>query len=242
MSLVFPEFSNRVPKLVGAALGFVFVSVVLGVTYYFTPKFWEVGYQPEQPVSYSHQIHVGKLGMDCRYCHSHVEESRFSNVPDTATCMNCHTGEVGAGGFLAANLWAAHEINPNLVKVRNAYATGEPIRWQRIHKLPDYAQFNHSVHVKAGVSCYSCHGNINELEVVRQEQSLSMAWCLECHRRPENALVDATDVGGMKNHPITDLAHWATVLANTKTQRAEGLAIAERKQLEPPQDCGACHY
>jgi hypothetical protein len=242
VSLVFPEFSNRLPKLIGAALGFGFVAVALGVTYYFTPKFWEVGYAPEQPVSYSHQIHVGKLGMDCRYCHTHVEEAKHANIPDTATCMNCHAGAAGVGGLVNASLWAAHEINPNLVRVREAYASGAPIRWKRTHKLPDYAHFNHAVHVNAGVSCFSCHGNIHEQEVVRQVQSLSMGWCLDCHRRPERHLVEATDVGGVGNHRITDLAHWASVLANTKDQRQRGLDLADRKQIEPPQDCGACHY
>ncbi len=241
MSLVFPKVANQIPKVLGGVVGLVFLGVVCGVTYYFTPNFWEVGYQPVQPVTYSHQIHAGKLGMDCRYCHTHVEESGYSNVPDTATCMNCHIGEAGTGGYLSATLWAAHETNVNLVKLRTSYASGEPIRWKRVHKLPDYVQFNHAVHIKAGVSCYSCHGNINEQAVVRQSQSLSMAWCLKCHRAPETGLVDATDVGSMDGHRITDLAYWAKQLAS-KSQRADGLEIAKRKQIEPPQDCGACHY
>ena len=242
MSQVFPKFANKVPAGIGAMLGLVSLAVIVGITYYFTPKFWEVGYAPEQPVLYSHQIHVGKLGMDCRYCHTRVEVAGASNIPDTATCMNCHTGEPGVGGYLNSTLWAAHEKNPNLVTVRTSYATGQPIRWKRIHKLPDYVHFNHSIHVKAGVSCYSCHGNIHELEVVRQEQSLSMGWCLQCHRNPETALVSATDVGGPGNYRITDLAHWSAELANTAAQREKGLALAKEKQIVPPQDCGACHY
>lgn len=241
MSLVFPEVSNSIPRAVGAALGLVFVGVVCGITYYFTPKFWEVGYQPEQPVLYSHQIHVAKLGMDCRYCHTHVEDGRHANIPDTATCMNCHTGEVGVGGYLNATLWKAHEINPNLVKVRSAYASGEPIRWKRVHKLPDYAHFPHSVHVKAGISCYSCHGNIHQQAEVRQVQSLSMGWCLECHRAPEKHMVAADPVGSIGTHGITDLGHWAKQLA-AKDQVEKGLELVRAKRIEPPQDCGACHY
>jgi len=241
VSQVFPQFANKLPMGIGAMLGVGALGIIAGITYYFTPKFWEVGYVPQQPVSYSHQIHVNKLGIDCRYCHTRVESAAASNIPDTATCMNCHTGEPGVGGYLNSTLWAAHETNPNLIAVRTAYATGAPIRWKRVHKLPDYVQFNHSIHVKAGVSCYSCHGNINELEVVRQERSLSMSWCLECHRDPSTALVNATDVGGVANYRITDLTHWSQELAS-KDQRARGLAIAKQKQIVPPQDCGACHY
>ncbi|MEO1130760.1 MAG: cytochrome c3 family protein [Planctomycetota bacterium] len=241
MSSVFPRWANSLPRLTGALGGFAFVAVVGIVWYYFTPEFWEVGYQPDQPVDYSHQLHVGKLGIDCRYCHSNVEESAHSNIPDTATCMNCHMGDVNTDqAYLAMNLWTAHKTNENLVQVRSAYATGEPIRWKRIHKVPDYAHFNHAVHINAGVSCYSCHGRIDQQEVVRQEESLSMAWCLDCHRAPEKHLVDVPEGDPVKR--ITNLEWVAQELRARQRNIGEGMALVEAKALQPPEHCGACHY
>lgn len=239
MSSLFPSWANAVPAAVLAGLSVVGIGVVAGVWYYFTPEYWRVGYEPEQPVSFSHQIHAGTLGIDCRYCHSHVEQSDHANVPDTATCMNCHTGD-GEEAFLKSSLWAKHKTNVNLVTVRESWATGEPIQWKRIHKLPDYAHFNHSVHLNAGVSCYSCHGRMDRLDVVRQEHSMSMAWCLECHRSPENNLVD---VDGLIGDPIrvTNLAAVEAQL-KSKEQREMGRQLAELRRLDPPEDCGACHY
>lgn len=239
MSSVFPTWANAVPAAVLAGLSVVGIGVVAGVWYYFTPEYWRVGYEPEQPVEFNHQLHAGQLGIDCRYCHSHVEVSGHANVPDTATCMSCHTGE-GDIAFLKPNLWQAHQENESLVKVREAWATGRPIQWRRIHKLPDYAHFNHAVHVNAGVSCYSCHGRMDRQEVARQEHSLSMAWCLECHRNPENYLVD---VDGLLGNPIqvTNLAAVEAQLAS-RDQRQRGRELAELRRLQPPEQCGACHY
>ena len=241
MSSVFPEWTNSLPRVVGAGVGLVGLGAVWVVTYYFTPKYWEVGYEPEQPVAYNHQLHAGTLGIDCRYCHSNVEESRYSNVPDTTTCMNCHTGQVGVGGYLNNRLWKAHETNANLVKVRTAAESGEPIRWKRVHKLPDYVQFNHAVHVNAGISCSSCHGRMDQLEIVRQEHPLAMAWCLDCHRNPEHHLVETSDTD-YSRFTITDLGAVARQLRNPEAQRAAGLRLAEEKMIQPPEHCGACHY
>ena len=162
-------------------------------------------------------------------------------MPDTATCMNCHVGEAGLGGYLNNRLWQAHETNENLVTVRTSYETGEPIRWQRVHKLPDYVQFNHSVHLKAGVSCYSCHGRVDQLEIVRQEESLAMAWCLECHRNPQKYLVDVGDTD-MSKIRITDLAKVAAELKNRASNPEAGMRLVQEKQIQPPEHCGACHY
>ncbi len=241
MSIVFPEWTNSLPRIIGAGAGFLGVGVVVIVTYYFTPKYWEVGYRPEQPVDYNHQLHAGTLGIDCRYCHTHVEDSKHANVPDTETCMNCHQGQTGVGAYLNNRLWQAHETNENLVALRSAYETGEPIRWRRIHKLPDYVQFPHAVHVDAGISCYSCHGRIDQQEVVRQVESLSMAWCLDCHRNPEQFLVDVSDNDPAKFR-ITDLAAVEDVLKNRPSQIDVGLRIAEEHNIAPPEHCGACHY
>ncbi|MFG0293207.1 MAG: cytochrome c3 family protein [Phycisphaerales bacterium JB065] len=242
MSTLFPQWMNALPGAVAVGLGAAGVGVVAGVWYYFTPSYWEVGYMPEQPVAFSHQIHAGKLGMDCRYCHTDVEKSSHANVPDTATCLNCHAGDDTAGGYFNIDLWEAHKVNQNLVKVRTAYVEDRPIEWRRIHKVPDYAHFNHSVHLNAGVSCYSCHGRIDEMEVVYQKESLSMGWCLTCHRDPAPHLVDVDGILDPDNPVrITDLETVQNLLDGPE-QRKNGELLMQAKQLQPPEHCAACHY
>ena len=135
---------------VGAVL--VGTAVSAGVWYYFTPKYTRVGYQPIQPVAFSHSIHVEQLGLDCRYCHNAVEKSWFSNIPASSTCMNCHNQVL--------------KEDPKLELVRESFNTGKSIPWVQIHKVPDYVYFNHSVHVNRGVSCVECHGQINKMDEV----------------------------------------------------------------------------
>ncbi|TVQ78331.1 MAG: cytochrome C [Phycisphaeraceae bacterium] len=238
VSIVFPRWTNAVPGVLVATLGVLGLGVVWATWYYATPDFWQVGYEPDQPVAFSHQIHAGQLGIDCRHCHSNVEQSGHSNIPDTATCMSCHTG-AGEAGYLNASLWAVHRGNSDLVRIRAAYASGEPIRWRRIHKIPDYAHFNHAIHVNAGISCYSCHGRMDQQEIARQVHSLSMGWCLDCHRSPEEHVVDVNDPNIRR---ITNLAAVEKQLANRPAQLATGVELVIQNKLQPPQHCGACHY
>jgi hypothetical protein len=128
-----------------------------------------------QPVPFSHALHSGQLGIDCRYCHVGVDKSAVSSVPAAQTCMNCHN--------------QVKTDSPLLQVVRDSYASGDPVPWVKIHQAPDYVYFNHSVHIARGVSCVECHGKINEMEVVGQAKSLSMGFCLDCHREPENLFV-----------------------------------------------------
>ncbi|MGB0680051.1 MAG: cytochrome c3 family protein, partial [Polyangiales bacterium] len=180
---IFPKELNYLP-LIGAF-------VVLGggalttfvVWYYFSPKHTQVGYAPRQPVPYSHRLHAGELGIDCRYCHSGVERSAKAGVPPTQTCMGCHA--------------VVKKDSARLAPVRASWQSGRPVPWVRIHKVADHAYFNHSVHVKAGVGCVSCHGRIDKMEVVRQDQPLSMGWCLECHRNPGPHLRPPDEVTNM---------------------------------------------
>ena len=242
MSTLFPQWMNALPGAMAVGLGAVGVCVVGGVWYYFTPSYWEVGYMPEQPVAFSHQTHAGKLGLDCRYCHSDVERSAHANIPDTATCLNCHAGDDQVGGYFNVDLWEAHRTDQNLVRTRAAYAEDRPLEWRRVHKVPDYAHFPHSVHINAGVSCYSCHGRIDQMPVVYQTQSLSMGWCLDCHRQPENHLVDVDGILDPDNPVrVTDLATVERLLAS-RDQRERGLKLVEAKRLQPPENCAACHY
>ena len=164
MANVFPKWVNSIPIKVIVALLLIKTAVVLGVTYYATPKYTRVGYAPTQPVPFSHALHVGQLEMDCRHCHTFVDRSEHSNVPATDTCMSCHS--------------MVRKNDPVLAPVRESYESGEPIPWVRIHKTPDYVYFNHAVHVNRGISCVECHGRIDQMEVVHHAKSLSMRFCL----------------------------------------------------------------
>ena len=125
----------------------------------------------EQPVQFSHAHHVGGMGIDCRYCHTSVEESAFANIPPTKTCMNCHS-----------QIWTTAPI---LEPVRASFRTGRSIQWTRVHDLPDFVYFNPSIHVNKGVGCTTCHGQVDRMPLMWQEESLQMEWCLNCHRNPE---------------------------------------------------------
>src|ERR1700760_714898 len=133
MANIFPRSSNWLPIKIVICLGVLSTAVSLGMTYYFTPKYTRVGYQPVQPVPFPHNIHVDQLGMDCRYCHSFVEVAAHSNVPTTQVCMNCH-GQI-------------QKDNPKLAPIRDSWLTGKPVEWVQIHKTPDFVYFNHSAHV-----------------------------------------------------------------------------------------------
>jgi hypothetical protein len=128
------------------------------------------GVTKDQPVQFSHAHHVGSMGIDCRYCHTTVEESAFANIPPTKTCMNCHS-----------QIWTNAPI---LEPVRASFRENKPLEWNRVHDLPDFVYFNHSIHVAKGVGCATCHGPIDRMPLVYQENSLMMRWCLECHRNP----------------------------------------------------------
>lgn len=196
------------------AVSFLGANAVGFVWYYGSPQYTDVGYRPAQPVDYSHKVHVGDLGMDCRYCHTAVESSPVAMVPPTETCMNCHTTVLPE--------------SEKLLPVRESLANGTPIKWERVHKTPDFAYFNHSAHMNAGVGCKSCHGNVDQMEVVQQDQSLSMSWCLDCHRAPEMHLRPDGDVTNMDWEPA-------------ENQMEIGARIIKEKNLNPPKDCSGCH-
>ncbi len=175
MAQVFRPRANAFVKLGFLALATV---LVLGTTVLaqINTGRWETGEHDyvEQPVAFSHEHHVSGLGIDCRYCHTSVEETAFAGMPPTHTCMSCHS-----------QIWTESEM---LQPVRESYRTGTPIKWNRVHNLPGYVYFNHSVHVTQGVGCESCHGRIDQMPLVYQAESLHMQWCLDCHRAPEEHL------------------------------------------------------
>lgn len=147
------------------------------VTYYVArPERDSVGYEPDQPIKFSHKLHAGQMNIDCKYCHTGVDKGRHAMVPPASTCMNCHT--------------VARKDRPEIVKLTKYYNEGKPIPWKRIHKVPDYAYFNHSVHVNKGIDCKKCHGDIAGMEKVAQVNSFTMGACLDCHRNAHSRLAD----------------------------------------------------
>jgi hypothetical protein len=215
MANFFPRWTNMLPVWVIVGVLTIGGMVTAGVTYYFTPKYTRVGYTPSQPVPFSHKIHAGQLGMDCRYCHSFVEESGHANVPATQTCWNCHQH--------------VKKDSPNLAKVVESMETGVAIPWVKVHKVPDYAYFNHSVHVNRGVSCVECHGRVDEMTTVRHDQPLSMSWCLDCHRSP-----------GDKLRPLDQVTNLGWSPENVDRQSL-GEKLKKAWNIHPPETCGACH-
>lgn len=167
---IFPKWTNQlrvVLALVGGVLGaYAATLVAFGAV----PEATDMRYMPEQPIPFSHAVHAGKLGMDCRYCHNTVEQTSHAAVPPTTTCINCHT--------------VIHKDSKKLEPLFESYASGDPIEWVRVHDLPGYSYFNHAAHVNRGVGCVECHGRVDKMEVVYQAKPLSMGWCLDCHRNP----------------------------------------------------------
>jgi len=167
----------------------------------------------EQPVQFSHKHHNGELGIDCRYCHTSVEETAFAGIPSTQICMNCHS-----------QMW---KDAPILEPVRASYRTGESLEWTRVHDLGDFAYFNHAAHLAKGIGCASCHGDVTKMNLTASVETMTMGWCLDCHRdparavRPKDKLFDTT---------------WVS-----EDQRAEGAKLVEEYHVEPRTDCSTCH-
>jgi len=211
---LFPKWTNLLrPALAVGAVAVALYAVII-VSYGFSPLTTDVGYAPEQPVPYSHALHAGQLGIDCRYCHTTVEEAAWAAIPPTKTCMNCHETIRPDSGKLAL--------------VRQSYATGTPIRWVKVHDLPDYVYFDHSAHINRGVGCVSCHGRVDRMEVVYQVEPLSMGWCLDCHRQPEKHLRPLESVTDMDWSP--------------QENRLEvGARLRKTLNVNPSTDCSTCH-
>lgn len=212
MTFLFPRWTNRVPAIAAVALGFVAVGVVAAFWYWGTEKYWRVGYQPNQPIPFSHKLHAGDLGMDCRYCHSTVERSPFAAVPPTQTCMNCHS--------------KVKTESPKLALLRDRAADDKPIPWVRVHDLPDFVYFDHSAHVSSGVGCSSCHGRVDQMAQVVQKAPLTMGWCLDCHRNPAPNLRAAGEITKMD---------WQPRVAAVEARTANG------RTAQPPVHCSGCH-
>jgi menaquinone reductase, multiheme cytochrome c subunit len=211
---VFPRWTNKIRQFAGAALGGAPIYLTAFVWYGFSPKTTDVGYQPKQPVPYSHALHAGELGIDCRYCHNTVDQAALAAIPPTETCMNCHR--------------LVRKDSPKLLPIRESHATGMPVEWTKVHDLPDYVFFNHSAHVTRGVGCVSCHGRVDRMEKVTQQEPLSMGWCLDCHRAPDRHLRPPAEVTNM---------NWTA----PGDPVAYGAQLREQGSINPPTHCSTCH-
>ena len=209
------------PLVLGAIAGLAGAGVAAGVTIYLTPKYYRAGYQPVQPVPFSHKVHAGQLGLDCRFCHNGVEKSWFANLPGASTCMNCHNQVM--------------KDDPLLQIVRDSATNNTPIAWVQVHKVPDYVYFNHSVHVTRGISCVECHGRIDQMDEVQHVKSLSMSFCLDCHRNPAAAI--------RPPDKVTKLDwQWSTnSLEAEQMQEVNGQKFVHDWKVESLQSCSACH-
>ena len=221
MSAIFPKWTNRLPVMLIVSTIVSTGALVAGAWYYLTPKYSRVGYQPIQPVAFSHATHADQLGLDCRYCHNAVEKAWFSNIPASSTCMNCHNQVL--------------KDDPRLALVRESATNGIPIQWIQIHRVPDFVYFNHSVHVNRGISCVECHGQINKMDEVFQYQSLSMTFCLDCHRDPAAKLRPPDKITDL-NWKWSDNPEEAARL-----QKLHGTEMAKDWKVESLQTCSACH-
>jgi hypothetical protein len=175
MAQIFHRSANSLARM--SILGGVFILVTVGAVLAELQRSPYVTRQHEARVQtppFSHKHHVGGMGLDCRYCHISVENSGFAGIPPTKTCMNCH-----------AQIWSTQEM---LAPVRESYRTGKSLMWVRVHDLPDFVYFDHSIHINKGVGCQTCHGQVNEMPFMYMEHSLQMEWCLSCHREPEKYL------------------------------------------------------
>lgn len=168
----------------------------------------------EQPLPFSHEHHVGGLGLDCRYCHTTVESSSFADLPPTAICMNCHS-----------QMWA---VAPALAPVRESYRTGRSIQWTRVYELPQYVYFDHSIHIHKGVGCNTCHGRVDEMPLTWQAPNLTMSWCLDCHRNPENYVRPASEVFNITYSPPAD-------------QQTLGKRLVAQYHIQRLTSCSVCH-
>ncbi len=215
MTQIFDKKANVLPTLTLFGLTGGGIATIFLIWYYFSPEFTDVGYEPAQPVPYSHAFHVGELKLDCQYCHTNVESAAHANIPATQTCMNCHS-----------------QVLPESAKlqpIRESWALGTSVDWVNVHMLPDYARFSHAVHVTNGVGCETCHGRVDQMEVVKQVEPLSMGWCLECHRQPELYL-----------RPNSEIATMGYV--NSPNFVEENLQRIRTENIQPPTNCSACHY
>jgi len=217
MTQIFPRWFDPLARfaIVGGMLLVPATAIAIGIFY--RSSYVTAEHAPtEQTVPFSHAHHVGQLGIDCRYCHTSVDSADFAGIPPTETCMHCHE-----------QIWVGSAA---LAPVRDSWKSGTPLRWQRVHSLPGFVYFNHSIHVAKGVGCAECHGRVDRMPLTWQEKPLTMAWCLECHRDPAEHL-----------RPRSEVSNLAWVRSE---QDPPGKALAEEYRVKDSRaltSCSTCH-
>jgi Cytochrome c7 and related cytochrome c len=215
MPQIFHPSTNTISKV--SIFGALFIiAAIIWVAYGInsSPYVNQAGVAREQPVQFSHAHHVGGIGIDCRYCHTSVEDSAFAGIPPTKTCMNCHS-----------QIW----LNTSYLEpVRESFRTGKSLEWTRVNDLPDFAYFNHSIHISKGIGCDTCHGKVNKMPLMWQQSSLQMEWCLNCHRHPEKYVRPRDQVFDMDYEPPAN-------------QTELGIKLVKEYKIQRLTNCTTCH-
>jgi hypothetical protein len=198
MAQVFDRSSNALARASLVLTGLIVIALGVALnSLQRSPWVTRQGQRPDQPVPFSHKHHVEGLGLQCQYCHTSVEKSSYAGIPPTKTCMNCHS-----------QIWTDAQL---LEPVRESWATGKSINWIRVHDLPDYVYFNHEIHVNKGIGCASCHGRVDQMPLMYEENTLQMEWCLNCHRNPAVNLRPTSEIYNMAwAGPSSDKPVWCT--------------------------------
>jgi hypothetical protein len=230
---VFPKSMNSVSRISMLGIPFLIAGTGVGLAAFYRSDYTTGRNEiVEQPVPFSHLHHVSQLGIDCRYCHTGVETSAYAGLPPTKTCMNCHQ-----------QMWVGAEL---LEPVRTSFKTNVPIAWTKVHNVPHYTYFNHSIHVAKGVGCSSCHGRIDQMSLVFQSKTLLMEWCLNCHRDPAPELRPKSEIFNLAWAPaqgtvdedgeVFQPGHW--------TQAELGRHLKEKYLIRDANtltNCSICH-
>jgi hypothetical protein len=215
MSQIFRRSANTIARVsIFGAVFFLAALLLLLAEINRSPWVTEAHVPREQPIQFSHERHVAGNGIDCRYCHSSVEESSFAGIPPTRTCMNCHSQ-------IFAN-------SPFLEPVRESFRSGRSIEWTRVHDLPDFVYFNHAIHVTKGIGCTTCHGQVDRMPLMWQEQSLQMEWCIDCHRAPERYVRPRDQVFSVTYRPPGN-------------QLEIGRRLVDEYKIQRLTSCSTCH-
>ncbi len=216
MSQIFHRSANTIAR-VSIFAAVVLIAGLLGIADQVQRSPWVTGVNVarEQPIQFSHERHVAGNGIDCRYCHTSVEDSAFAGIPPTKTCMNCHSQIFSNAPFLEP--------------VRESFRTGKSLQWTRVHDLPDFVHFNHSIHVNKGVGCTTCHGQVDRMPLMWQTSTLQMEWCLNCHRNPEKYVRPKAEVFNVAYQPPSN-------------QLEMGKRLVAEYQIQKLTSCSTCHY
>ena len=185
-----PQANTYSRVLLFLLIFFIFFGGFVTEKIYWSPYVTYVNVPFQQPIPFSHKHHVAEDGIDCRYCHTSVEKSSFAGIPPTETCMTCHS--------------QIFTDSPMLQPVRVSLATNTPLEWKRVHDLPDFVYFNHSIHISKGIGCSTCHGRVDQMPLTRRTENLYMKWCLDCHRNPQKYIRPRDKIYDMSWHPAED--------------------------------------